>query len=214
MNTIYINQYGLVRLEANEENMTSITVTQEQYEKILGLAMFLEHCLTPLSNYQDYKNGDTLKDADIPEQVYFADLYKNENASTEITKGQFERFVTGLISRINNDYFEEYHKYQVYVGDTVYSYTDKDRLDLNIYVSNNLGGYFNDKKYSAEELKTMFYLLENELARLAFYRQVLIDLCHEITFEQYKASEFTEPVWGLYNDVVEEKMNGFEKPFK
>lgn len=212
MNTVYLIKDGYLRLEPNYSIM-SLQVNQQDYELILGNGMFLPSCITPIQNFETYTEGQQLRREDIPDYVDFVDLGDDHY---KLQKGAqtFAAYKELLINRINEDYIKDYQQNEVYIGDTIYKYSEKDRIDMSIAVAAGVGGYYNCKYYAPQEYKELFYNFENELARLSYYKQVLIDLVNTMPFEDYLADTQVAPVWGMYTEVVSERMDQFEEPFK
>lgn len=212
MHTIYLIRNGYLRLEPDYSVM-ALQVNQKTYEKILGNGIFLPSCITPIDNYNKYQDGDILQAEDIPDSVEFVDIGIELNRVKK-DEQSFASYKQTLLDRINNDYLEDYLKGEIYIGNDVCSYTEKDRLDMSIAVAAGLGGYYNCEYYAPSEYKQIFYAFENELARLSYYKQVLVDLTNKITYEDYLAGTQEETVWGMYTESVAERMEQFEEPFK
>lgn len=204
---IHLTKEGFVRL-ADESDLIEIICTQEQYEKILGMAMFQECCVTPLGNFESYKSGDKLKDTDIPEKCDF-DFPEVEVKFTEEDLLTF--FIQMNKENVNEAFEEEIKDDNYFVNGKVIHCTLFDRFNLQQMVSQNRAFCLNGEYYNADELKEIYHTIENEITKTVFYKSVLLRMCDTLTQEDRQNNNCVE--WGVYDDFVKEEMKKFEPPF-
>lgn len=209
--TIYLTQSGNIRFDA-APNFIKITCTQKQYEKILSLSLFQEYCLTPLNNYKDYKEGDSLRDEDIPNECEF-DFPDDEYSDSNFTEEQLLNFFIQDNKNFINKSFEEEIKDNTYfINGKIIKYTMYDRYNLQLIVNQNKPFYFNGEYYSSDKLSDLYHTLENEVLRIYFYKEVLLKMCDALTLEDRNNNNYIE--WGMYNDIIAKEMEKYEQPFK